>query len=118
MIVQRLTLSICLILFSLVCSSQTLPDSSTCLNSREVKIINLAFNELDKYMKLDSNNQDLIGTKDKKITLLEWQFQLRSDQLSQANTKIAEQTKQIKRQKIQIIAYQVLIAASLLALLF
>lgn len=118
MIAQRLTLLICLILFSLVCSAQTLPDSSICLNSREVKIINLAFNELDKYMKLDSNNQDLLGTKDAKIKLLEWQFQLRSDQLIDSNLLIDAQKKQIRRQRVQIIAYQVIIAASLLALLF
>jgi hypothetical protein len=66
----------------------------------------------------DSNNTSLIGTKDRKIEVLNYQFQLRSDQLSQANTQIAEQSKVIKRQKVQIIAYQVIIAASLLAILF
>ena len=66
----------------------------------------------------DSNNTALIGTKDRKIEVLNYQFQLRSDQLSQANTQIAEQSKVIKRQKVQIIVYQVIIAASLLAILF
>lgn len=66
----------------------------------------------------DSNNTALIGTKDKKIEILQYQFDLRSQQLIDSNLLIDAQKKQIRRQKVQIIAYQVIIAASLLAILF
>lgn len=107
MIVRKLLLLTCLILFSLLCLGQTSNDSVTCLTNRQVKIINLAFNELDKYMSLDSNHTKLIATKDAKIKLLEWQFQLRSDQLTEANTTIALQEKQIKHLKRTILVHKI-----------
>jgi len=66
----------------------------------------------------DSNNTALIGAKDKKIEILQYQFDLRSQQLIDSNLLIDAQKKQIRRQRVQIIAYQVIIAASLLAILF
>jgi len=66
----------------------------------------------------DSNNTALIGTKDRKIEILQYQFDLRSQQLIDSNLLIDAQKKQIRRQRVQIIAYQVIIAASLLAILF
>lgn len=66
----------------------------------------------------DSNNTALIGTKDRKIEILQYQFDLRSQQLIDSNLLIDAQKKQIRRQKMQIIAYQCIIAASLLAILF
>jgi hypothetical protein len=69
-------------------------------------------------MSLDSNNTKLLTTKDAKIKLLTWQFDLRSQQLIDSNLLIDAQKKQIRRQKVQIIVYQAVILASLLALLF
>jgi uncharacterized protein with FMN-binding domain len=66
----------------------------------------------------DSNNTALIGTKDRKIEILQYQFDLRSQQLIDSNLLIDAQKKQIRRQRVEIIAYQVIIAASLLAILF
>jgi len=60
----------------------------------------------------------IIELKNKKIENLTIIEQMRSEQLIAANTQIAEQSKVIKRQKVQIIVYQVIIAASLLAILF
>jgi hypothetical protein len=88
------------------------------LSNRDIKIINLAFNELDKYMSLDSNNTKLIATKDAKIKLLEWQFQLRSDQLTEANTTIATHEKQIKRLKRTILVQKIALIGAVVITIF
>jgi hypothetical protein len=113
MIAVRFTLSICLILISLFSYGQTSTDSVTCLSNRDIKIINLAFNQLDKYMSLDSNNTKLIATKDAKIKLLEWQFQLRSDQLTEANTTIAYHEKEIKHLKRTILVHKIAVISAI-----
>jgi len=118
MIAVKLILSTCLILFSLISFAQTLPDSVTCLTNKQIKIINLAFNELDKYMTLDSNNTKLIATKDAKIKLLEWQFQLRSEQLTEANTTIATHEKQIKRLKRTILVHKIALIGAVIITIF
>lgn len=119
MIVRRFILSLCLILFSLFCYAQTSADTNTyCLNQRDIKIINLAFNELDKYMSLDSNNTKLIATKDAKIKLLEWQFQLRSDQLIEANTTISLHEKEIKRLKRTILVHKIAVISAVIITIF
>jgi hypothetical protein len=88
------------------------------LSQRDIKIINLAFNELDKYMSLDSNNTKLIATKDAKIKLLEWQFQLRSDQLTEANTTITLHEKQIKRLKRTILVHKIALIGAVIITIF
>ena len=118
MIAARLILSLCLILFSLISFAQTYNDTTTCLTNRQVKIINLAFNELDMYMSLDSNNTKLIATKDAKIKLLEWQFQLRSDQLTEANTRIATHEKQKKRLKRTILVHKIAVIGAIIITIF
>ena len=100
--------------FSYSINAQHIKDTSICINKREVKIINLAFNELDKYMSLDSNNTKLIATKDAKIKLLEWQFQLRSDQLTDANTTIALHEKEIKRLKRTILVHKIAVIGAVI----
>ena len=114
MIVQRFILLLCLIACSLFSYGQTSTDSVTCLNQRDIKIINLAFNELDKYMSLDSNNTKLIATKDAKIKLLSWQFDLRSSQLIEANTTIAYREKEIKHLKRTIIVHKIAVISAII----
>ena len=118
MIAGRFILSLCLILFSLFSFAQTSSDSVTCLTNRQVRIINLAFNELDKYMSLDSNHTKLIATKDAKIKLLEWQFQLRSDQLTDANTTISLHEKEIKRLKMTILVHKIAVISAVIITIF
>ena len=118
MIVRRFILSLCLIACSLFCYAQTSSDSATCLTNRQVKIINLAFNELDKYMSLDSNNTKLIATKDAKIKLLEWQFDLRSSQLIEANTTISLQEKEIKLLKRTILVHKIAVISAVIITIF
>ena len=118
MIAVRFILSLCLILCSLFCYGQTSTDSVTCLTNRQVKIINLAFNQLDRYMSLDSNNTKLIATKDAKIKLLEWQFQLRSDQLTEANTTIALHEKQIKSLKRTILVHKIAVIGAVVIAIY
>jgi hypothetical protein len=112
MIAKKYLLIGFLMIATLTCYSQIL------LDSNQVRVLNKVFLKLDYMESKDSNNTALIGTKDRKIEILQYQFDLRSEQLISANTQIAEQSKVIKRQKVQIIAYQVIIAASLLFLLF
>jgi hypothetical protein len=83
-----------------------------------VRIINLAFNELDRYMTLDSNNTKLIATKDAKIKLLEWQFDLRSSQLIDANTTISLHEKEIKRLKRTILVHKIAVISAVAITIF
>ena len=52
---------------------------------------------------MDSLNREMIGTKDAKISILQYQFDLRSQQLISANTELAVKEKEIKRLKRQLI---------------
>ena len=113
MIAVKSLLLTCMIACSLFSFAQTSTDSVTCLSQRDIKIINLAFNQLDKYMSLDSNNTKLIATKDAKIKLLEWQFDLRSSQLADANTTIAYHEKQIKHLKRTILAHKIAVISAI-----
>ena len=113
MIAVKSILSTFLIVISLFSYAQTSTDSVTCLSNKDIKIINLAFNQLDKYMSLDSNNTKLLATKDAKIKLLEWQFDLRSSQLIEANTTIAYQEKQIKHLKRTILVHKIAVISAI-----
>lgn len=86
--------------------------SQILLNSRQATTINLAFNRLNYLEQMDSLNRELIGTKEAKISILQYQFDLRSEQLISANTQLAVKEKEIKRLKRQLIIVK---AVSILA---
>lgn len=88
--------------------------SQILLNSRQATTINLAFNRLNYLEQMDSLNRELIGTKEAKISILQYQFDLRSEQLISANTQIAVKEKEIKKVKRQLIIVK---SASILAIL-
>ena len=117
MIRFKLLLSTCLILLTLNCYSITSPDSTICINQHQVKVINLAFNELDKMIKLDSVSREQLGTKDLKIKQLQAIDSLRSNQLISANIENTQLRKELRQKSIKIAVYQVALLASLVGII-
>lgn len=106
-----------LILLTLNSYSQTYNDSTICINQHQVKVINLAFNELDKYMKLDSVSREQLGTKDLKIKQLQAINNMRSNQLIDANIEITTLKKELRQKSIKIAVYQVALIVSLVGII-
>jgi len=117
MIRFKLLLSTCLILLTLNSFGQTSKDSTICINQHQVKVINLAFNQLDKYMKLDSVSREQLGTKDLKIKQLQAIDTLRSNQLISANIENTQLRKELRQKSIKIAVYQVALLASLVGII-
>jgi hypothetical protein len=116
MIRFKLLLSTFLILLTLNSYSQTSKDSTICINQHQVKVINLAFNELDKMIKLDSVSREQLGTKDLKIKQLQAINNMRSNQLIDANIENTQLRKELRQKSIKIVVYQVALLASLVGL--
>jgi hypothetical protein len=77
------------ILFSSICSGQTAKDTLSCsVTIQQVKISNLAFNELDKMIEINRQQDSLIWTKKSRIELLNWQVDLRTKQVEDCNSKL------------------------------
>ena len=107
MIVRKTLYTTCLILLSSVCSAQTLSDSSICLNSKEAKIINLAFNQLQKMNELNDTKDTLLTLKEKRIEILKFQLDTRSSQLIEVNVDHMRLEKANKRLKIQLLCWKI-----------
>jgi hypothetical protein len=77
------------ILFNTICSGQTAKDTLSCrVTIQQVKISNLAFNELDKMIEVNRQQDSLIWTKKSRIELLNWQVELRTKQVEDCNSKL------------------------------
>jgi hypothetical protein len=87
--VAKILLIIFPILFNTICSGQTAKDTLSCLVTiQQVKISNLAFNELDKMIEINRQQDSLIWTKQSRIELLNWQVELRTKQVEDCNSKL------------------------------
>ena len=107
MIVRKPLYTTCLILLSSVCYAQTLSDSSICLNSKQAKIINLAFNQLQKMNELNDTKDTLLTLKEKRIEILNFQLDTRSNQLISINTEFMKIEKANKRLKFQLLCWKI-----------
>jgi hypothetical protein len=77
------------ILFNTICFGQTAKDTlSSLVTIQQVKISNLAFNELDKMIEINRQQDSLIWTKQSRIELLNWQVELRTKQVEDCNSKL------------------------------
>jgi len=87
--VAKILLIIFPILFSSICSAQTAKDTLSCsVTIQQLKISNLAFNELDKMIEINRQQDSLIWTKQSRIELLNWQVELRTKQVEDCNSKL------------------------------
>jgi hypothetical protein len=77
------------ILFNTICSGQTAKDTLSCsVTIQQVKISNLAFNELDKMIEINRQQDSLMWTKKSRIELLKYQVDLRTKQVEDCNSKL------------------------------
>jgi hypothetical protein len=77
------------ILFNTICSGQTAKDTLSCsVTIQQVKISNLAFNELDKMIEINRQQDSLIWAKQTRIELLKYQVELRTKQVEDCNSKL------------------------------
>jgi hypothetical protein len=96
-----------LILLNSYCYSQILNDSTICLNPTQVKIINLAFNELQKMNELNDTKDTLLTLKEKRIEILNFQLDTRSNQLIEVNVDHMRLEKVNKRLKFQLLCWKI-----------
>jgi hypothetical protein len=88
------------ILFNTICSAQTAKDTLSCsVTIQQVKISNLAFNELDKMIEINRQQDSLIWTKQSRIELLNWQVELRTKQVEDCNSKLIKAESDLQKAK-------------------
>jgi hypothetical protein len=88
------------ILFNTICSGQTAKDTATSsVTIQQVKISNLAFNELDKMIEINRQQDSLIWTKQSRIELLNWQVELRTKQVEDCNSKLIKAESDLQKAK-------------------
>jgi hypothetical protein len=98
--VAKILLLIFPILFSSICLGQTAKDTLTSLVTiQQVKISNLAFNELDKMIEVNRQQDSLIWTKQSRIELLNWQVELRTKQVEDCNSKLIKAESDLQKAK-------------------
>ena len=96
-----------LILLNSYCFSQILNDSTICLNPKQVKVINLSFNELNKMIELNDTKDSLLQLKEKIIEILNFQLATRSNQLIEVNKDHMRLEKANRRLKFQLICWKI-----------
>ena len=107
MIRLKLYFTLCLILSALQGFSQASGDSIVCITAHQVRVINLAFNDMERMSKKIVITDSLIGTKDLKISLLTQAEQARAEQLILANTELKQKDSDIKKLKRTILVYKI-----------
>ena len=97
----------CLILLSSFSYSQILTDTSVILTSNQAKVINLAFNDLKKMIELNDTKDTLLTLKEKRIEILKFQLDTRSNQLIEVNIDHMRLTKANKRLKFELLCWKI-----------
>jgi hypothetical protein len=88
------------ILFNTICSGQTAKDTATSsVTIQQVKISNLAFNELDKMIEINRQQDSLLWAKQSRIELLNWQVDLRTKQVEDCNSKLIKSESDLLKAK-------------------
>jgi hypothetical protein len=88
------------ILFNTICSGQTAKDTLfSSVTIQQVKISNLAFNELDKMIEINRQQDSLLWAKQSRIELLNWQVDLRTKQVEDCNTKLIKAESDLQKAK-------------------
>ncbi len=103
----KLLYTLSMILLSSICYAQTLSDTSICLNSKQAKIINLAFNQLQKMNELNDTKDTLLTLKEKRIEILNFQLATRSNQLIEVNVDHMRLEKANRRLKFQLLCWKI-----------
>ena len=94
--------------------SQIVKDTAICLTRQQVKIINLAFNQLDKMTALNSEKDTLIAKKDAQIAMWKKLEEVRATMLIEANKELDTKNTEIRKLRYTIWAYRVGIIGAVL----
>ena len=105
---KRIQLFTCLILFSSICLGQIVKDTTTCLVTiQQLRISNLVFNELDKMNEISRQQDSLIYAKQSRIDILTWQRDTFIISLENAQIKLNETEKALKKAKTNVKNYSI-----------
>lgn len=108
MFTKRIQLFIYLTAFSSVCFGQIVKDTTTCLVTiQQLRISNLAFNELDKMNEIVRQQDSLIYAKQSRIDILTWQRDTFVNQLENAELEKIELEKKLKKAKQNVKNYSI-----------
>lgn len=108
MTTKKIQLFTCLILFSSICFAQIVKDTTTCLVTiQQLRISNLAFNELDKMNEVNRQQDSLIYAKQSRIDILTWQRDTFVSKLENAELEKIELEKKLKKAKTNVKNYSI-----------
>lgn len=108
MTTKKIQLFTCLILFSSICLGQIVKDTTTCLVTiQQLRISNLAFNELDKMNEIVRQQDSLIYVKQSRIDILTWQRDTFITSLENNQLKLNETESALKKAKQNVKNYSI-----------
>lgn len=105
---KKIQLFICLILFSSICFGQIVKDTNTCIvKIQQLRISNLAFNELNKMNEVSRQQDSLIYAKQSRIEILKWQRDTFITSLENTQLKLNETELALKKAKQNVKNYSI-----------
>ena len=108
MIIKRIQLFICLILFSSICFGQIVKDTTTCLVTiQQLRISNLVYNELDKMNEVNRLQDSMIWIKQSRLDIVTWQRDTFITQLESTQTKLNDKEFELIKAKQKIKTYSI-----------
>lgn len=108
MIIKKIQLFICLTLFSSICFGQIVKDTTTCIVTiQQLRISNLAFNELDKMIEVARQQDSLIWVKQSRLDIVTWQRDTFITQLESTQTKLNQTESKLKNAQQNVKIYSI-----------
>jgi hypothetical protein len=108
MITKKIQLFICLTAFSSICFGQIVKDTTTCLVTiQQLRITNLAFNELDKMNEVNRLQDSMIWIKQSRLDIVTWQRDTFITQLESTQTKLNDKESELLKAKQKIKTYSI-----------
>ena len=108
MIIKKIQLFIYLTLLSSICFGQIVKDTNTCIVTiQQLRITNLAFNELDKMNEVNRLQDSMIWIKQSRLDIVTWQRDTFITQLESTQTKLNEKESELLKAKQKIKTYSI-----------
>jgi hypothetical protein len=85
------------------------------LNPKQVKVINLSFNQLNKMIELNDTKDSLLQLKEKRIEILKFQLDTRSSQLIEVNKDHMRLEKDNKQLRFQLLCWKIASISGIIA---
>jgi hypothetical protein len=85
------------------------------LSSKQAKIINLAFNQLQKMNELNDTKDTLLTLKEKRIEILKFQLDIRSNQLIEVNKEYMKLEKTNRNLAFELLCWKITAISGIIA---